>query len=480
METLESPRFARVLYSKCFQAVLQAVYIDEAHLVKESLNWRPGYARLYKLRAIIGEGTPLVAISATLPSSYRDALHTYAGLKPRHSLINLGNFRAELSIVVKELQYDAGSFQDLGFTVPLGTQQLMRTVAYCDNVDMLTSMLTWYRTRLRSMGLSESYADIMHAGLSDEHQRIALQDFREGRVYILCATEKIGAGINLPRVERVVQYLTRNNITLAKLDQRRGRGARSAGMTAVGYLLVEPELMHGDLEELEGSVDPGILALVRATGCYQAVIDKWLENPIRLRPFTYTDSTRLCCSHCHPHLAAIQDFPWIMVDFGGEESKATPLSSRERDLVFEELCILRATEWKDNWCRLWPGFGPRALVADADLEAVARIAPCIKSVEDLRPLVRVAYWRELTPWLLRAIQDTVNKLNIRDPATEDRHPDQPLDTTPVSSSVTSQPTPPDSEGTLVARSSRGSTRRARTPAEPGLKSMHPEEMLIKF
>ncbi|KAI0737483.1 P-loop containing nucleoside triphosphate hydrolase protein, partial [Irpex lacteus] len=315
VESVETPRFARVLYSKTFKEALQGIYIDEAHLVKESLDWRPGYQRLGQLRTVVGRGAPLVAISATLPSSYRSALCTHAGLGTEHHLINLGNFRNELSLVVRPLQY-SGTFQDLAFTVPTGASSatIVPTLVYYDDTLKLTDMLWWYQHRLQSAGIPDTLVDIIHAGLSSTHQERALNSFREGRTKILLATEKIGAGIHLPRVERVVQYLARNNLTLAKLDQRRGRGARTRGMTAICYFLVEPELIGGDPSTLPEATDPGILALVRADGCYQDVLDHWLENPIRQRPFTYDMAARLCCSHCQPDLAAIQEYQWIAVD----------------------------------------------------------------------------------------------------------------------------------------------------------------------
>lgn len=70
-EMLETPRMAQVLHSTTFKAVLQAVYIDEAHLIRESLTWRPAYTRLHQLRNVIGQSIPIVSMSATLPASYR-------------------------------------------------------------------------------------------------------------------------------------------------------------------------------------------------------------------------------------------------------------------------------------------------------------------------------------------------------------------------------------------------------------------------
>ncbi|GJE84942.1 ATP-dependent DNA helicase [Phanerochaete sordida] len=120
-EMVESPRFARVLHCDTFKPLLQAVYLDEAHSVYESHDWRPAYARISGLRRALDRKVPFVALSATLPSPYRAALVKYAGFREDYVLVNLGNFRPELSLVVLPLQYPKTSFQDLAFTLPWGT-----------------------------------------------------------------------------------------------------------------------------------------------------------------------------------------------------------------------------------------------------------------------------------------------------------------------------------------------------------------------
>lgn len=464
---LESPRFAQVLYSSAFRGLLQAIYVDEAHLVHESVDWRTAYGRLSGLRQVVGINVPVVAISATLPSPYRAALCTHIGLKSDYHLINLGNFRPELSIVVRALQYGISTFQDLAFTLPTGVRRedLRPTLVYCDDIDMLTDMLWWYHQRLIDFRLPLETVEILHAGLSESHQQLALRGFRNKTISILLATEKIGAGINLPHVENVVQYLARNNLSLAKLDQRRGRGARTKGMTAVCYFLVEPELIDGDDAELKTSIDMGILALVRTTGCYQEVLDKWLENPARPPP--QADSPRVCCSHCHPHLITAQEYPFVMVNSNEEKSHALrELSKKEQELVLEELRELRHAAWRKEWRAQWPMFGPKTLISDDDLEAVAKAATSIHTIEDLRPLTKIVYWSVFAPWLLSAVQCALTKLQ--------GHPHEAAQgiveesSASIDSNVGSH---------LLVKSS---TTRGRSAKTNPYRLMHPSEMLLDF
>ncbi|KAF8172314.1 P-loop containing nucleoside triphosphate hydrolase protein, partial [Mycena galopus ATCC 62051] len=233
-EMLESPRFGQFLHSKSWKQALSAIYINKAHLVKQTHHWRLPYSRLYRLREIVGLDIPLVGLSATCPKSFRDALVVYAGMRSDYLLVNFGNFRPELSTIVLPLDEDINRFLNIASVMPLGQpeSQLVKTLIYCDDLELLTKMYWWLHARAASMGYSEYVVDILHAGLSNRHETIALQSFRDGTTLILLGSSKISAGMNFPGVRRVVQYKCRD-LTLLHFDQRRGRGARQPGETSV-------------------------------------------------------------------------------------------------------------------------------------------------------------------------------------------------------------------------------------------------------
>lgn len=405
-EMLESPTFAQVLHTKSFQDLLGCIYVDEAHLVHESSEWRSSYSRLHQLRETVGWHVPLVAISATLPTLYRASLCQYIGLQPDYMLINLGNHRPELSIVVLKLQHDAASFRDLTFTIPAGStpSTLPKTLIYCDDLEMLTKMFWWYQTQLAAMDLPESLVDILHAGLSQPHEEKALNDFRKGYTRILLGSEKIGAGINFPGVEMVVQYLIKK-LTLAKLNQRCGRGGRTSGTTAVGYLLFQADLAdENENGGRDGTIDPGLMELVRTTSCYEVIIDKWLENPERPpQPAGSLLPPRRCCSNCFPSLLPAKSYRWIAVNMDTSASATPTLSREQRDRMVDHLKTCRTEIWSIQWKTEWQGFGPKALVSDSDLENVAKHASCIQSLDDLRRFTQIPYFDEISPWLLRTV-----------------------------------------------------------------------------
>ncbi|EEB89660.1 hypothetical protein MPER_12220 [Moniliophthora perniciosa FA553] len=310
-EMVESPSFASVLHSEQFQARLSAVYLDEGHLPKETHHWRPSYKRLNQLRAVIGSHVPLIVLSATAPTPHRQFLVEHAGLRKDHVVINLGNYRPELLQVVIPMQHAHSSFMDIAFVLPLDicAEDIKKTLIYCDDLDMLTEMFWWFFTRLTCLNFSPFYVDIIHAGLSEEHQMLCLRDFRNDTTEILLASEKVGAGMDFKGVEAVVQYKCRG-LTIATWEQRRGRGARDPGTSAVGYLMVEASMRKDSAEYSAAEQDPGILELVQDTDkCRTFISDFWMENPDR------ADKGPVCghCSTCCPALLPTHQFQFVAV-----------------------------------------------------------------------------------------------------------------------------------------------------------------------
>ena len=427
VETLETPAIAQVLYSDSFRAQLSGTYIDEAHSLHESLSWRPGYSRIYVLRRVIGMDAPLVAISATLPGPYRNSLVHYAGLRSDYHLINLGNFRPELSTIIKHMQHPVNSFLDLTFVIPFNAtaENLQQTIIYSDDLDILTAMYWWGRARLASLGLPEGLIDIIHAGLSEEHQVISTDDFMKGRSKILLGSDKIGAGMDFPHVTLVVQYRCRG-LTIVKWEQRRGRGGRRDGMTAVGVILVESSMTGSDKDsptvKNPKSEDPGIVELVQSVGppnCSEKIVDKHLDNPPR--PDSESHFSSLCgrCSSCDPDLRVAAQFTFIMEEVNPH--KAAPrgaISDVQKKKIFDELVIWRSKLWRAEWKDKWPSYGPDCLVTDHDLREITQRAQGITTIDDLDNIAQIPHLDELAHSLLSALQSILQQvcgIEPRDP-----------------------------------------------------------------
>ena len=417
VEMLETPAVARVLHSESFREQLSAVYLDEAHTLHESTSWRPGYTRLHLLRKILGSDIPFVPLSATLPELYRKSIVIHAGLKPDYKIINLGNHRPELSMIVARMQHDANSFQDLAWVLPWNStpDTILPTIIYSDNLDMLTEMFWWFHARLGAMRLPDSLVDLIHAGLSEEHQKTCTQDFINGRVKILLGSDKIGAGMDFPHVQVVVQYRCRD-LTIVKLVQRCGRGARRKGCRAVGVVLVEKS-MTGDDGELSVTSpkfeDAPLLDLLHTSDCLYHILDIHLENPPRYDEFGALIAhcvTR--CSNCSSSLRLQQQLTWIMETFPQPEAKDTKSSSKpssiptkaDQEKILEKLVVWRLEAWKDDWMVDWPLYGPDSLVSDSDLHEITKRAHNVSSVDILISFTHIPHAEQLAAPLFATLR----------------------------------------------------------------------------
>ncbi|KAJ7908414.1 P-loop containing nucleoside triphosphate hydrolase protein [Mycena leptocephala] len=282
---------------------------------------------------------------------YRDSLIIYAGLKPDYTLVNLGNFRPELSIIILPMKHSVESFLDIAFILPLGSSvsNLVRTIIYCDDLELLTKMFWWAFQRVSSMDLPTHVIDIIHSGLSTRHQELSLEDFRNGKTSILLGSSKISAGMNFSGVRRVIQYKCRD-LTVPDADQRRGRGARGKDETAVLMILLS-----------------------------------------------------LAC----------REYQWIEVDPSpSTQTKQIKTTVTQRETALSKLLEWRLQHWRSNWRVKWPSYGPKTLVSDSDLETLANRPTKIFSVEEMRKYTHIVHWSELSEPLFEAIQNIYHDLNM--------------------------------------------------------------------
>jgi len=88
---------------------------------------------------------------------------------------------------------------------------------------------------------SREEIDYLHALRTQDAKQHVLNNFQAGKIKILCATEAAGMGMDIPDIERVVQFMLPSSLSI--LIQRFGRAGRS-GQPALAILLVEATAFH--------------------------------------------------------------------------------------------------------------------------------------------------------------------------------------------------------------------------------------------
>ncbi|KAF9044479.1 P-loop containing nucleoside triphosphate hydrolase protein [Panaeolus papilionaceus] len=409
-----------MLRKSAFTSRVFAVVVDEAHVVSHwGSGFRKKYGELGMIRAFLPRGTPIVAMSATLPDRLRsDVLKKLEYPKESDFLfVNIGNDRPNVALVVRALEHSQDSYRDLDFIITArtinGADDIPLTMLYADSVtkgpEIIDYLCTLLPSHLRNAGLIRPFS----AGFHLEYRSMVLALFKSGRVRVLVCTDAAGMGCNLPAVEVVVQWKLPQ--TLSSFVQRAGRAARTSTMSGLAVLLAERTIYGGDQDTpsvstnadsestkkkdlrtkkeigdfaisngiLRGSykgikdeiidggkevepnpdaTDEGLRALVQTTKCRRRVTTKAYRNVI-------SDTPLLCCDICNPTLL--------------DRTRPGPPVAKPRQTTVKKLPICDPLKWAlyewrtDTHQRDFPNamHGPSALLPDSLISTLSSMGP---------------------------------------------------------------------------------------------------------
>ncbi|KAJ3574267.1 hypothetical protein NP233_g1884 [Leucocoprinus birnbaumii] len=265
---------------------IMAIVVDEAHVVSHwGTDFRKMYGRLGILRALLPRNTPFVAMSATLPPRVRRDVLTKLHLNDEETvMLNLGNDRPNVSLVVRPIHNSMKSFGDLAFVIPEDLermQDIKKTFIYADSIDDGYAIHDYLREllpeSLRDKGVIRPY----NAAYTVEHRMRVMMLFKAGLVRVLVCTDAAGMGCNLPDIDLVVQW--KRPSTVSAFIQRAGRAARDPGRTGVAVFLAERTAFKSNLDGLGSelvnergkSVTKPVKKSVRQSSTYPKASDEY-------------------------------------------------------------------------------------------------------------------------------------------------------------------------------------------------------------
>ena len=194
---LLSRRFIReVLKNSEFGKRVLSVVVDEAHVVSHwGSEFRKKYGTLGIIRAFLPRGTPIVAVSATLPTRVRNDVLAKLQFRKDYISIDEGNDRPNVSIVVRAIQEQLKTYSDLDFVLgdnPTEPSQIQKGFIYADDInvgieieDHLGEILP---SHLRQAGLIRPY----NAAHGKDYLNEVMNLFKKGLVRILICTDAAG------------------------------------------------------------------------------------------------------------------------------------------------------------------------------------------------------------------------------------------------------------------------------------------------
>ena len=203
---------------------LSLIAVDEAHCISQwGYDFRPSYLQIAQIRRLVAQDVPVLALTATATAEVvTDIQEKLLFREP--NVISMSFERANLIYVVRqtgckmdEVEHILKGVEQGSAIVYIRSRQLTREVA----------------RQLCERGIT---ATNYHAGLSHAERDARQNDWTQGRVRVMVATNAFGMGIDKPDVRVVIHYSPPD--TLEAYFQEAGRAGRD-GQTSYAVLLYD-------------------------------------------------------------------------------------------------------------------------------------------------------------------------------------------------------------------------------------------------
>lgn len=218
---------------------ISLITVDEAHCISQwGYDFRPSYLRIAEIRKRAPKA-PVLALTASATPKVSDDIMDKLGFETPHIIRN--------SFARPNLAYAVRHIEDK-------EEQLLRIIS-----NVKGSGIIYMRSRegceklceiLAQQGLSVSY---YHAGLPHTERSIRQDEWTEGKVRIMVATNAFGMGIDKADVRFVVHYTECES--LESYYQEAGRAGRD-GRRSYAVLLIAPDDRRRISQHLESEFPP--------------------------------------------------------------------------------------------------------------------------------------------------------------------------------------------------------------------------------
>ena len=198
--------------------------VDEAHCISQwGYDFRPSYLRIAEIRKMLPD-TPILALTASATKMVADDIMARLGFSEQN-IIRSSFARPNLSYAVRHTDDKTEQLLRVIHNVQGAGIVYMRSREGCEQL----------ATELQKQGISASY---YHAGLPHAERSLRQEEWTEGKVRIMVATNAFGMGIDKADVRFVVHYTMCDS--LESYYQEAGRAGRD-GKRSYALLLVSSD-----------------------------------------------------------------------------------------------------------------------------------------------------------------------------------------------------------------------------------------------
>ncbi|KAF8225112.1 P-loop containing nucleoside triphosphate hydrolase protein [Tricholoma matsutake] len=266
------PCLAILLRNKHFQRRIGRIHVDEAHFIHTAglghyggKPFRPAWAQLDELKAILPRSIPWQALSATLRESKI--------LSPNYISIRISSNRPNTMYathrVISNLEEPRN--YECFLRQPFDLRSQPRVLIFFDDTDLAAVISDYLDAQLpadlRGKGIVRHY----HSGMSETYLQRAHAAFTDpdGICKILCATSGESIGVDFPDVDIVCNAGLPSNIV--DMLQRGGRVGRREGSQGFHGNSDDPDRPRALLKPAATRKDRAPLSCVRFVQCKQCL-----------------------------------------------------------------------------------------------------------------------------------------------------------------------------------------------------------------
>lgn len=312
---LESGKWRECLLDTSVSNKIVAVAVDEAHCVSRwSRTFRPVYARVGEIRAIIPSGTPWMASTATATHVVKDDVCKkldMVGCK----LVSVSPDRPNMYYEVCRSTDIEQDFHSLLIELRTNRIKTNRLIVYCRSLNTCSDLYIYFLCNLGKLSYfpdgAEEISDnrlfgMFHSSTPPHNKDVILKSMQreDGVVRVVFATVALGMGINFVGLNRTIHYGAPTAIE--DYFQESGRAGRS-GVPAKSTIYWKP--FDAPLrKDLSNPRDAELVAVRRYlendSECRRYQLLKYFDPSLVLSRLNIHDPL-LCCDVCAANIGDV-------------------------------------------------------------------------------------------------------------------------------------------------------------------------------
>ena len=337
----------------------------------------------------MGNGTPVLGLTATANKDMRDRLIKYLGMKSNLKPIVVSPNKDNIRFSVLKADKSMHCFDWLVEVLKEKKENTPFTIIFCKTVNDIVSVLTFFLMKLGQSGLyidgecpkhERCLLGVYYSQTPQKHKDSVTSSFEglSGNVRVVCASTSLSMGVDFKHVQYVVHYGPSKNLTSHLQEAgRAGRDGREAFHITVyqGRHLV--------------TCEPDVKAAVRkslTSCCRIAFLESFDDKVCSILPL------HSCCNVCHKNCkCAGSDCSIPIPIFDCEHAPSTvdleksrTVSEDERLCLKNALCEVQSSLSSESKVRMFDSTGVVGHgLSNAVIEAVVSNAQNIFNVYDV-------------------------------------------------------------------------------------------------